>query len=200
MESVLTVTADDAQPIITIAEFARHIGKPGEQSLELADTIRAASNMVEGYCLTEFRARTFQETFHDQPYCVVAPVEIELKRLPVVSITSITDADDAVVPSGDYELIDPANGRLRLYETAPFTLAADRWRMTITYQAGYGAIPDDLKRATLDVAQRLQRAAGGTEGHVQSESIGDWSATYSTAFLSGPTRAVLDRYRRTVLA
>jgi len=199
MDSVLTITTDDQQPIITKAELARHLGNDGDQSIHLDDTIRAASDMVEAFCLRQFRQKTYVERFHDRPSYVCLPYDIELKQFPVTSIDSITDAAAATVTSADYELINPAIGRLRFYEPEPFTLDSDRWRLTITYQAGFANIPDDLKRAVLDVAQRLYRAAGGTEGHVQSESIGDWSATYSTAFLSGPTRGALGKYRRIIL-
>ena len=196
MTVTLAVTTPATRALIKAAELADHIGKPGDGSFAIVNAALAASKVVESYCGVEFTLQTYQEVWRDRPSCVVAPYDLYLKRQHVVDpLVSVVDAASATVPSADYELIDPKIGLIRFYESGSFTLDSDRWKLTITYQAGFSEAPHDLKRAVLEVGQNLYRNAGSSVGNVQSESIGDWSVTYGRAFISGPVRGILDNYR-----
>ena len=194
-DSVLSVIADTDVAMITVAELATHLGIDGQINPNLVNCAKAASKLVENYCSTQFSVRNYAEIWRDLPYWVTVPYDIRLKRQQVTAISSIIDAAGGVVLPSNYEIINQAAGIIRLYDSAPFSLAADRWKLTINYTAGFDPIPEDLKRAVLDVAQKLFRQTGTTEGDVQAESIGDWSATYGKAFMSGPVRGILDTYR-----
>lgn len=197
LHSVLTVAAggDTDHALVTVAELADFIGLAGTTSPLLVACVRQASLLAEAFCDQQFLQRTYEEVFHDRPGRYCFPIDIHLKRREVGAITSITDAAAAVVPSTDYELIDARMGRVRFFEAAPFSISADRWRMTITYVAGFQTVPQDLKLAVLQIAQKLYRQAGSTIGDVESERIGDWSASYGRAFISGPVQGALSKYK-----
>lgn len=118
-----------------------------------------------------------------------------LRRWPVTSVTSVTVADI----HGDETTLDA--DRYRWTRTGILTRTGGCWpdrtqSVEVTYTAGHeedSPTAGTLKSVCLDMA----RSAAVNPSGVQSESIGDWSATYEGVVVGiSPThQQALDRLR-----
>ena len=186
--------------LITTAQLLQALN--GGTPPDPATLVTEVTAVIEGYCYTQFARQAYLETWYDSPgHC-----DFRLRRHPVTSITQITDTDAAVIPATDYELVDPEVGRIRFYESSHLS-AATRFKLSITYEAGYDPIPADLQQAAMSVGQALFSSVS-VNPLAASERIDDYEITYAGAGAGGTSggaiarlnipqlyRQVLDRYR-----
>lgn len=111
--------------------------------------IVAARHQVETDSRRSLLSQTWVEKFDQWP-----PNPIELSRLPLVSVTSITyldtNGDSQTWSSSEYE-VDAPRGVVWLgYLVSPPDIRATQNAVTITYVAGYGSDPIDVPQAAKD--------------------------------------------------
>tara|TARA_B100001939_G_scaffold205454_1_gene176814 strand:- start:12011 stop:12649 length:639 start_codon:yes stop_codon:yes gene_type:complete len=150
--------------------------------------------------------------------------EIQLKHLPVNSVASVTEDGNALTQGNENEYVFHSNGRLER--------VLGRWsgakpkNITITYNAGYSTIPDDIKFTSARVSARIlmsalnlssQAKTGVVESHlsdntngagmsvVTQERIGDLSVEMvdPLAYFDGPIlrdsdKILLNAYKKQV--
>ena len=133
--------------------------------------------------------------------------EIQLKHLPVNSITSITEDDNVLTEGNEEDFVFHENGRL---ERVLKRWSGSRPRnITVVYNAGYSTIPDDIRFTSARVSARIlmsalnlssQSKTGAVESHltdntngagmsvVTQERIGDLDVTLvdPLAYFDGP--------------
>lgn len=183
-------TAPVTPALVTLEEARLIIGFDAADDDKYTALITQATASIEAYCFTTFKTATYIETWYDPP-CMV---DIRLRRLPVQSITEVKDADDTVVATSSYALVDPNIGRLRLIDTSLASYA-----MSVKYVAGYDDAPDDLKAATIAIVQATEQSYG-SNADAESERIGDYQIAYAQganrgAAMPQSARWVLDKYR-----
>ncbi|BBK33768.1 hypothetical protein EDC65_3604 [Stella humosa] len=100
-----------------------------------------------------------------------------LSRRPVVAITSVVE-DGAALDPGDYE-VDPTTAILsRVYGGRCAYWSAGR--IVVVYQAGWAAVPHDVKQAAAMWVQWLYHQAG-RDPMLRSEEVPDvYSASWAT--------------------
>lgn len=150
--------------------------------------------------------------------------EIQLKHVPVNSVASVTEDGNALTQGNDEEYVFHSNGRLER--------VLGRWsgakpkNITVTYNAGYSTIPDDIKFTSARVSARIlmsalnlssQAKTGVVESHlsdntngagmsvVTQERIGDLSVEMvdPLAYFDGPIlrdsdKILLNAYKKQV--
>ncbi|HVL73894.1 MAG TPA: hypothetical protein VM434_18635, partial [Beijerinckiaceae bacterium] len=92
-----------------------------------------------------------------------------LARVPVVEIASVVE-DGTVLAADDYE-VDASSGLLtRLCDDRPRLWACGK--VVVTYAAGWGVVPDDLRMAAAKLA-RLLKSEASRDPKLRSERIPD---------------------------
>lgn len=117
-------------------------------------------------------------------------LRLVLPERPVIDVTQVFIDGDEVT---HFRLVRDVlyRGVMRSYWGTAENL------ITVTYSHGFLNIPDEIKAVVLQIATR----ARANPRSVTSESIGDWSATWSGSGAGGgaaPThaeRSILDRFR-----
>lgn len=202
--SEIDVTVGPTDPdIVTQVEVSAYLGVTVAEFPALPSLVSQITDLIEGYCFTQFRTRTYTETWFDPPHSA----DFRLRRLPVQSIVEIRDADSAVVPTTSYEITNKSTGRLRFYDTEALCSSTDRFKLTIQYVAGFDTVPGDLAQAGLSVSQSLY-SAQNVNPLAESERIDDYAITYAGGGVGGSGggaiarmnipqihRQTLDRYR-----
>ena len=105
--------------------------------------------------------------------------EIQLKHLPVNSITSITEDDNVLTEGNEEDFVVHENGRL---ERVLKRWSGSRPRnITVVYNAGYSTIPDDIRFTSARVSARIlmsalnlssQSKTGAVESHLTDNTNG----------------------------
>jgi len=109
---------------------------------------------------------------------------VSLPQRPLVSVTSVLDGDANDV---DYELV---GATLSVLCGHP---------VTITYEAGWTSLPDELIELVCTIAARMDQAVGAVGAGVQTESGGNESVTFgfdsynALSDLATGEKRVLDR-------
>lgn len=174
MLTVQTPAAD--RGLLTIEELRAAAGVTGTaqdqallaQGLRVADMMaREAGIEVAGVTPPTFRAETLVETFR-RPLCC----EIILARRFVTEVVAISE-DGQALDAAAYEL-DAAAGMLRRIDGGRSSM----WRcdVSVTYKAGFAAVPEDLKQLAI-WAFREMRSADGRDPLLRSETtdgVGRW--------------------------
>lgn len=181
------------------ARLGREIGGP---ELARVDALLAdASAIVRTYTRREFSRTTTTERLRPRGHKVV------LSQRPVVSVDSVAHvltfgSTETVTPSAAWQHSGGSEillGEPTFVINGPtFDLDDDVW-VEITYTHGFTEIPDAIVAVVANLAVRALTAPQG--GLIDSETIGPYTARYSTFTSAGPLslsqadRAVLNRFR-----
>ena len=172
--------------LATLAEVKALLGiTHTDDDAQLTPLIAGASTLIERYTGATFAVTEFTE-IHD------GGVEaLILERLPVVTVTSVTDRTAGATVT--YYETDPDTGMI--YRGAD-GLGQRRWqggrrRFEVAYTAGHDGAPDDVKQAlAMIVAAMRENPAGMT-----AQKDGDYSFSATGDTIPPGANAILMRYR-----
>ena len=111
-----------------------------------------------------------------------------------MSITSINDdydwtwASDTLLDSGDYRIVDQ-----RYIVSKDFSFSRGDQNLKLIYRAGYETIPDDLKQSCIEEVSRKYKHRRDID--IETKSLEDGDATYSTSSFLPTTMEVLHKYK-----
>lgn len=155
MLTVTTATSD--LNLLTIAELRAAVGvENGSQDAKLTTLGKRVSASLAAACRVAaggtspptLRLETLTETLRLKS----THKEIILSRVPIVSVTSVTEADIALAVDGtDFETEANAGMLRRLSSDEPTDWAIGK--IVVVYQAGWQIIPDNLKNIAAELAQ-----------------------------------------------
>ncbi len=133
--------------LVTLTDVRRHLNITGNvDDNELEDTAQAAEALILG------RIRSvLPETVVSEPLDVSPTGLVLLPDYPVSSVTAVTDSTGATVEF----TARPSSGRVFTRRGGP---------VVVTYTVGPAVVPDDVRRAVLEVTGHLwtsQRARRG---------------------------------------
>ena len=163
---------------------------PGLDSGKACAAVDQASAMI-----ARLTGRVLQRQDVSETWRIVNGDRLMTSRYPIASITSIT-VDDTLLTADEFEVDNSFIYRL-VDDTRTRWNAA---KITVRYLSGYDPIPDDIVRATLDLAANLNATAGRdttmrgiTIPDIETVSYRDESNGGSV--LPETARAVIDSYR-----
>ncbi len=166
----------------------------GFNGLILDDIINRVSKFIETYCNRVLVAADYTEYYDgtDSAY-------LKLNNYPVNSYTSLESFDyqtqtvlQTFADHTDYEFY---NDEGIIYKCSEFTPGHKNYK--VIYNAGYTAIPEDLKQACIEMCKLLYNKKDKTG--IKSESIGNYSVTFTDDAVNGLPEnvlALLNSYRR----
>lgn len=165
---------------------------PGQDEQLLLALCAAA----ESFVLAQISMTSFEIEPKTEVYNGCGSSRMVLDRRPVVAITNVTvdgvELPAAVQWNDTGWVFDGTMLYLRGYK---FTPAVQN--VSITYTAGYAVVPEDLKRAAVDiVAEKYQRR---TRQGITSKSIGTESITYGQNDITPFAKQVFAHYKRPML-
>jgi hypothetical protein len=134
-----------------------------------ASIARACKLATDGVTPPTLRSETLVETFR-----LRHPThELVLSRRPIVSVSSVTENDVAVV-STDYETQNGAGVIRRLCSDYPAWFPCGK--VVVTYVAGWATVPDDLKKAAARYAGIVWMAGSRDPGlkRERIEGVGEF--------------------------
>ena len=152
----------------------------------LTAAIPAVTAWIETLCGRQFKSRA-------QTYEYLAEGDediIILDQYPVSSITSIVDSAGGAIASTEYHL-DSVKGIIRLL----FNLT-DGEKYTVSYVAGYTAIPDDLKRAAWKMLGIDYKMRQTETWQVRGRTSEDGSFTLMVKDVPDDVMDTINKYRR----
>ena len=175
--------------------------------------IAEASKAIENFCNRTFVSETMIDNFFPRremyyPTAMDGVDPIQLVRWPIISITSVSENDTALVAGTDY-FADKAHGQLVRLDVNSYPRMWPTLIIVVEYVAGYATIPSDVSAAAIrTVAQRY--FARARDPMLRSEEVpGVWRADYwvqtgsektQDGNLSPDVTALLDNYRVPVVA
>ena len=166
----------------------------GVRSADNTNKLIRAINSVSFDCQMRVCKRLFKEqTFTDEKHDGDGSPVIQVDQYPIVSVASlkITESGTAL-DSGDY-WIYAASGQIRLKTQSVQRLPQT---VTITYDAGYDPLPDELVQSILIAAAfRSKKRDHNAEG-VDRQSHGDQSTSYITTAYPAIVTDIWNYYRR----
>lgn len=133
-------------------EMYSHIDVTAEPDASITARLESASAIIESYCNRGFGLETVTNEIHDGGVRTLF-----LRRPPVVSITSITENDVALVPD-DYSFY-PDGRLLRLTGLFPQYWYFAPQTVSVTYEGGYADIPADIRLVCVRIVERGFKAA-----------------------------------------
>lgn len=110
--------------------------------------------------------------------------ELLLRRVPVLSLTSVVSTDGATTWDTGSLTVDDETGLVSVVSGPAFTGCVD-----VTYQAGYVVIPDNYRLAGQIIVQHLWETQRGTTGGVQLGG-GDVDMALASRGFAIPRRAL----------
>jgi len=190
-------------------DFKGLSGLTATQDTVIERLVNTCTEYIENYCQRRFKKTTYTQEKYDGD----GSRELYLKQYPVISgetftlqeRTSTTNTDDwGTIDSEDY-YVDNDTGIIEwIGRTRKFRNTAQAYR--VTYTSGFdfdnaATFLTDTEAGDVEYAMWKILAAAwdkrkGDVG-VISESLGDYSVTYSTAVFESPEiKEVLDKYAR----
>lgn len=153
MKSQLTVTtAADTIDLTTVETVRQELGDDALSADLLRRWISEESAKIAAHCRRTFGAETVQEIF----YLDETSDEIVCSRLPIVSVTSVVEDDDAALDDALYQ-IDAEAGILRRLDDDGNLSRWSTSRVTVIYEAGYtllGTLPRPIEAACIQMVTR----------------------------------------------
>lgn len=151
MPHTLTLTSAPATEPLTAEEARKHCRiEDAAEDTYVESLIEAARRYCENFTNRAFITQTWKL------YLDSFPLEIELRRCPVISISSITyvasDGTTTTLATSVYQLLagtEPGIVTLKYNQTWP-SIRGDVQGIVVTFTAGYGAasaVPDTIKHA-----------------------------------------------------
>ena len=157
----------------------------------LEDLSNRVTILFQTYCEIESFISADYTEYVDGPY----DKYLFLNNTPVNSVTSIAEdsdwvwASDSTVASTDYRIIDSK------YLVAKETVwARGDQNYKVIYNAGYDAIPLDLKQVCIE--EVVRRYKHRKDFDVVAKSLEDGTVTYSEKGLLTGTKQVLNKYKQ----
>lgn len=186
--------------IVTLNDYMVHMGLTTlDNESRVAEAIRQAIAYAETFC-----GRTFAvvPTTHQWEFSGTNGYRLFTPNAPIQSVDKVeywngTDWEEFDAVSYT-PYVDPSHDFIAFREQYKWTAGIANWRVTYTY--GYlGAIPADLKRAILQIAQGYARVAS-VPPDVKSQSDAEQTITYrdmsDTKAVTPEADAILRGYRR----
>jgi hypothetical protein len=167
----------------------------------LKQMLQSAIELVETYTRRTFGIYTFNENIE-----IKHTERVTLKHFPIVSLIGLT-ATSVITPmevARLFEVVtnqivpfyfraDMDNGIIHLTDSAGFDLTYDGVLLAITYEAGFLAIPEAVRTATLMLASKLSNLS--TSEGIESVRLADLSFTLDRGLMDGPIAEMLKEYR-----
>lgn len=113
-----------------------------------------------------------------------------LPQYPVTSVTSVTTRAGTALTADSYQL----NGSIL---TGPVCLGLNDFEinlgqdarnygwLTVVYQSGWDAIPDELRELACSIAARIAATSDASAAGIESRKVGEEAITFSSAALTG---------------
>jgi len=173
MADFCTVTDVEAFLMLTITGDAIKVSACGR-------AITEASEAIRNFCQQTIDLVTDDAITLD----VWSPrLPIHLPELPVVSVASVVEDDEALVEGRDEDYMLAQYGQLR-------RMGGGYWAqgpqiLIVTYTHGYATIPDDIEAVCVRASSRAYQAglrAAEDEGvmGITAKALGDFSASYGS--------------------
>ena len=159
----------------------------------LSRLITAASAYIESWLNRRFAIATYSELRDGS-----GADSICVKNYPIISVQNVTINGVPIVAASDpqgigYLVNEPGTAiYLRGY-----AFLRDRLNVSLTYTAGFSAIPPDIEQACIDLIS-LRYKERDRIGQV-SKSLAGETVTFSQRDLSETTRTLLNNYKRVIL-
>jgi hypothetical protein len=134
---------------VSIAEVRGYTGLTSSQisDLLLQDFIDAAEEYVDSYCGTTFKTATSEDVIDGDDSLLII-----LDNQPIISITtlkySLDEGSNYTTLSSDFYMVK--DWCIKLKSRCPISGYGVYWKVNYTY--GHAAVPDSIKKATLDIA------------------------------------------------
>jgi len=194
---------------VSLAELREHLEvDPEDHSRDsfLRGILAAAMEVVEQYARRRFGVRAFSELIE-----VKDTDRVLLKNFPVQVITALTATAQIIPREVDrlfvetitdsninfFFTLDAPNGVMKLTDFAGFDEPYTGVLLGITYVAGFPAIPESIRRATLMIASKFCNMSG-SEG-MDSVRLADISFTLSKRIFDQNIKDMIDPFRNTGL-
>jgi len=183
--------------LTSLSKVKTYLGITGSDDDELLESlIDAASSAIKKFCRSSIVASDYTE-YHDGAggRCLI------LRQRPINSIASIYDdldrryPEESLIDADDYTF--KSESALVIYTGGKFQEGIKN--VKITYNAGYGAAPEDVDLGCrMQVASWYNRASQGGDG-IGEENIGEYSARYAAGGIDERVRELLLPYRTVAL-
>lgn len=175
MISVTTAATD--LNLLTLAELRSATGVESGKDSELTALGRRVASAITAACRVAangavpptLRLETLTETYRLKS----RQEHLQLSRSPIVSISSVTEDDDALV-AADYEIDGYQFRRLEDDERSSWVAA----KIVVVYTAGWATVPDDLRLAAMKLASSYWTEDGREPGLRSMDIPGVYSASY----------------------
>jgi len=173
----------------------------------LGNLLEAASDWVKLYTRKDFTSAAYTEKYDGQ-----GTFDMFLNQTPVTDVaTVIIDYQDGTTPTtidntaDDQFLYDGETGELKFHpnSTADITYFPFGFQnITVTYTAGYAALPEAITEAVCQIAAALYGMGSSSQNPAfESEKMGDYAyklrndLTKEGGLLNAVTRQTLNLYR-----
>ncbi len=191
LETTSTALGDGAKWLTTRANVKTAMGISDTSKDSLIDfIIPRASALIVGACglptdkaarLPSFGLETFRATFRERGLDRGEVLTLPW-RVPVASITALTEDGTSMVAATDYELVTTKPGKLRRLTDGTTPTWWSSAAIVVTFTAGWalpGSVPLDMEAAAIDQVRGMVFAAK-RDPAVRSESVPDLaSKSYS---------------------
>ena len=159
----------------------------------LARLITAASAYIESWLNRRFAIATYSELRDGS-----GADSICVKNYPITSVQNVTINGVPIVaasgPQGMGYLINDSGTAICL---RGYAFLRDRFNVSLTYTAGFSAIPPDVEQACIDLVS-LRYKERDRIGQI-SKSLAGETVAFSQKDLSEATRTLLNNYKRVIL-
>jgi hypothetical protein len=180
----------------------------------LARQITLNSAAIAKYCNRQFPVETIQDqfnflTYYYRYYLDESRTKLQLSKLPLVSVTSITVNDPAgayTLTQGTDFMVDLARSQLiRLDASSGLPRRWDPIQTVVIYTAGFATIPSDIDDACCRMTKKAywQRGRDPSVMERQSPGMGSekfWVSPSPDGNLTADIADLLDNYRFLVVA
>lgn len=191
---ITVVTPATVRKLTTVARAKTELGLTDtSQDTLLALLLDEASDAIAAYCHRVWGRETVRETLPGTGRRLLG-----LSRTPLISVTSLTEDDVAIT---DYTIEDAATGALArdngwwpsaaggwdsiAYTSGYILPGYQRWRYSITYQAGFilpeealPTLPGGVERACLETIKGWWQARSGRDPAITSIAQGQSRVGY----------------------
>ncbi len=186
--------------LCTLADLKAFLGIAADDNASdarLTELITTASGQIAGYCGREFEIVAVANELHDGD----GTDELRVDLTPIVSVSALSIDGEAVdvaelaiyhtmvafKASGEY------SPRLRSYGQV---FPVGRQNVSISYSAGYAAVPRDIQDACKLQVAFLTNTIGKQGVLSESNKNAQAFTSYTHALLSPAVRTICARYRR----
>lgn len=189
--------------IVTLTEVQEYLGiTSGQDEALLESFIKYATAKIETYtdriivpkAIEEYPDPDNFKDLEDEPMLSLAEgmQYLVTNNAPVSGLKMYSDAEGTEIDSSSYRA-ELETGIIALEGVSKDDV------YKITYTAGYGTMPDDLKDVALQMITEMYKNHGATKGKldISSKRLGNYAVTYAKAKVNaGDYSEVLDKYKK----